>query len=132
MVYVSKVDGINQIFVMAPDGSNQLQITNLEFSCYYPFYSSDGNRLVFMTLNNEKTVICTVKKDGSEFTQLTDENHENADPHWSPDGKQIVYYSDQDGNDEIYIMNSDGSNKRRITKNGFATMVSNSWTSTRK
>jgi Tol biopolymer transport system component len=99
---------------MNSDGSDKKQITYLESNNYYPFFSPDGLKLVFMS-NLEKTIICTIKTDGTEFRQLTDANIENADPHWSPDGSQIIFYSERDGNAEIYIMNGDGTDPKRIT-----------------
>lgn len=115
IVYVSKVEEKNQIFTMNSDGSNKKQITNIDYSNYYPFFSPDDSKIVFMSVINDKTVICVIDQNGANYKCLTDKKEENMDPFWSPDGTKLIFSSSKDGNNEIYIMDANGDNWERLT-----------------
>ena len=115
--YVSKLNGINQVFSMDIDGTNKKQITKSIYSNYYPFVSPNGDKVLLMSLQNEKTLICLMNVDGSDFKCLTNQKEEVADPNWFPDGSKIIFSANKEGNNEIYSMNLDGSNRKRLTQN---------------
>ena len=114
---MSDVNGINQLFTMNNDGSNKKQITNLKNSCYYPFYSPDGNKIVFMSLIENNTIICIVDSNGGNYKCLTKQTDKTSDPSWSPDGTNIIFSSEKEGNNEIYLMDLNGNNWRQLTDN---------------
>ncbi|WP_298903417.1 DUF5050 domain-containing protein [uncultured Psychroserpens sp.] len=115
IVYVSNVDGINQIFTMNTNGSNKKQLTYLQHSCYYPFFSPDASKIVFMSLAGEHTIICLIDKDGSNYKALSTEKDMTSDPNWSPDGSQLIFSSAKGGNNNIYVMDVTGKNWKQLT-----------------
>lgn len=82
----------------------------------YPFWSPDGERIVFYS-NRTGTYfqIFVINRDGNGLTQLTNDQADNRTPAFSPDGSKIVWQSERDGNREIYVMNADGSDQIRLT-----------------
>lgn len=82
----------------------------------YPFWSPDGERIVFYS-NRTGTYfqIFVINRDGTGLTQLTNDQADNRTPVFSPDGSKIVWQSERDGNREIYVMNADGSDQIRLT-----------------
>ena len=82
----------------------------------YPFWSPDGERIVFYS--NRTGVyfqIFVINRDGTGLTQLTFDQADNRTPVFSPDGTKIAWQSERDGNREIYVMDADGSNQTRLT-----------------
>jgi len=81
---------VNQIFVMAIDGSHGRQITSSPTSSASPRWSPDGKRLAFTTGGQ----IWTMEPDGDHRDQVTKISTDAAGPVWSPDGKWIAFVSD--------------------------------------
>ena len=111
VVFYSARDGVanNQIYVMDPDGSNQVRITSDGASDVDPDISPNGRQIVFtsnLTGNND----IYVRDDLGTVSNLTNNPANDEWARWSPDGKQIVFDSNRDGNVyEIFVMNADGS-----------------------
>ena len=59
IVFTSDFDqkGNYNIYLMNPDGANKKQLTKETHSAYYPFYSKNGKRVVFMSYQDKKTLI---------------------------------------------------------------------------
>jgi Tol biopolymer transport system component len=116
IVFVSDRDGNPEIYVMNPDGTGQLNLTNNPADDRTPSWSADGTRIAFSSNRSGFFEIYTVRADGSGLRQLTDSPSFNARPAWTADGKQIVFHTDRDGNFEIYRMNADGSGQINLTR----------------
>jgi len=120
IVFSAKTKGVQQIFTMQSNGSNQQQLTSFDYPSYYPFYSPDGSKILFMSLLASKSAIFVMASDGSDVKQLTEPKHNASDPSWYPNGKKITFSSDKDGPNQLYSMNSDGSNWQRITHDDYS------------
>jgi len=101
------------IFTVAPDGSDQRNLTNEPNTDLDAGYSRDGSRITFSSLRDGDAEIYMAAVNGAGVTQLTTSGG-NVDPAFSPDGR-IVFTSFRDGNAEIYVMNADGSGQTRLT-----------------
>ena len=106
-----------EIYVMNADGSGQTNLTNNSAGDYYPSWSPDGTRIVFMSGRDGNFGIYVMSADGSNVTRLTNSQASDTWPSWSPDGDRVAFVSDRDGNNEIYVMNIDGSGVTRLTYN---------------
>jgi Tol biopolymer transport system component len=82
----------------------------------YPFWSSDGSRMVFESNRNGNLDLYAMNADGSGLVRLTDHPAADRKPAWSPDGTKIVFQSQRDGNEEIYLMNADGTGQVNLTR----------------
>ncbi|WP_353779665.1 DPP IV N-terminal domain-containing protein [Winogradskyella sp. 3972H.M.0a.05] len=120
IVYVSKVEDKNQIFIANSNGSNPQQLTHLKNSCYYPFLSPDSSQIVFMESLDGKTLICLIDSNGENYKRLTSLEDDAADPSWSPDGNEIIFSSKKTGNNELYIMSLEGKKWVQLTNNEFS------------
>ena len=86
IVFDSERDGIDGIYVMDDDGSNQTLLTDT-FGPYSPSWSPDGRQIVF---KRPVGVLCLMNADGTNIRQLTKADHINR-ASFSPDGKFLVF-----------------------------------------
>jgi Tol biopolymer transport system component len=99
----------NQIYVMDPDGSNQVRITHDTASDVDPDISPNGQAIVFTSNQKGNNDIFVLDRSGV-ITNLTNNPANDEWARWSPNGKQIVFGSNRDGGVfEIYVMNADGT-----------------------
>jgi probable HAF family extracellular repeat protein len=110
------------IYIMEPDGSNVMNITNTpNFRELEPTWSPDGSHIAFACSsgsagNWERPDIWIMNPDGSgriNLTQTTDTHEEY--PTWSPDGLRIAYVWSIGEVALIYVMNSDGTDQSPLT-----------------
>jgi Tol biopolymer transport system component len=106
VVFFSARDGHknNQIYVMDPDGSNQMRVTYDAASDVDPDISRNGHSILFTSNqpgNNDIFVLDT----SGELTNLTHDAGNDGWARWSPNGKEIIFESNRTGGVfEIYLM----------------------------
>ena len=101
------------IWKMAPNGKGQVPVTNHE-SDSVPAWSSDGNRLAFMSARDGNWEIYVVNDDGSQVTRLTDNSANDGLPTWSPDGNWIAFTSSRDGTWGLYLIPATGGEAQKL------------------
>jgi ABC-type sugar transport system substrate-binding protein len=109
IIFDTDRDGNREIYRMAPDGSQLVNLTNNPAYDVEPAWSPDGSQIAFVSNRPQKqqeggNYLYVMEADGSNVRQLTFEN-ESASPDWSHDGSQITYSNKGD----IYIIKADGS-----------------------
>lgn len=110
IVFDSNRDDNLEIYRMAPDGSNTVNLSLNSGDDFDPAISPDGSQVAFISNRafdqgeDGGQFIYVMNIDGSDVHQLTREN-ESKYPDWSNDGSRITYTHKGD----IYIINADGS-----------------------
>ncbi|HKO19614.1 MAG TPA: hypothetical protein VJU82_12085 [Acidobacteriaceae bacterium] len=120
IVFYSARDGDAkpQIYVMDPDGNDQVRVTFDTASDVDPDISPNGKEVVFASNDTAsgKNNIFLLDRSGAVRNLTNAPNGVDEWARWSPDGKKIAFDSNRDGGIfEIYIMNADGSNPTRLT-----------------
>ncbi len=124
-IYSSEKTGNYEIYTSAPDGTDELQLTETETDESFPTWSPDGMTIAFVVSSGvwnsnasfPTNEIFIMNADGSNVRQLTENNSYDGMPGWSPDGSQLVFSSDRVGRRqfEIFVMNADGTDVRQVT-----------------
>ncbi len=118
IVFISDRDGNPEVYVMDPDGTDQISLSNNLAEEEDPAWSPDGSQIVFGSNRDFSDNIYVMNADGSGQTQLTAQVTADHAAAWSPDGSLIAFSTSRDGNSEVYVMNPDGSAKTNLTNNG--------------
>lgn len=103
ITFDSDRDGNQEVYVMAPDGSGQVNLTNNPGNDFDPVWSPDGTHIAFVSNRVTETgggeFIYSMLADGSDVVQVSHQDQSQF-PDWSPLGDQIAYSSKGD----IYLI----------------------------
>ena len=98
IVFLAAPDGRPDLYVMNPDGSETLRITNSSEMERRAVWSPDGRKIAFTAeYSGDSSDIFVVNADGSGLTRLTAIARRDDDVSWSPDGSRIAFSSQRDG-----------------------------------
>src|SRR5437868_11304329 len=111
IAFASDRDGNFEIYVMNPDGSGQLRLTNDPGEDTQPAWSPDGTQLAFVSNRAGTNDIYIMNADGSGVHRLINSPGNEQNPAWAPNIDMIAFTSDQTGNDEIYLIDTGGADK---------------------
>jgi Tol biopolymer transport system component len=85
------------IFVVNPDGSDVVNLTNSTEWELGPVWSPDGQRIAFYRSSG----LWVMDPDGSNQAQFTDSGN---DPSWHPDGTKIAFLDIREQGDATYVL----------------------------
>lgn len=101
-----------EIYLMNADGSNQRRLTHWPGYDGGPFFSPDGQRIVFrhFDTNGVDADIYTMKLDGSDLCRLTDFGCMSWAPFFHPSGRYVIFTANKLGfaNFELFIVDAAG------------------------
>lgn len=108
IIFDSDRDGNLEIYRMAPDGSDTVNLTENPADDWHPSWSSDGSQIAFTSDREYEgeggQYIYVMDADGSNLRRLSSDNGSDWSD-WSYDGSMIAYAYQ----DDIYIIAADGS-----------------------
>ena len=99
------------------DGHNEHVILDSARPVMSPSWSPDGNRLAYVSFENDRPAIFIQEIATGEREQVTSFPGINGAPVFSPDGRRLAMTLSKDGNPEIYVMDLQNRRLRRITQN---------------
>jgi subtilisin family serine protease len=113
-----KQDSGADIFLVNPDGTNVVNLTDTAGDDTRPAWSPDASRLAYTCLRQPDGSIkapqriCVRNADGTGFAVLSNTFADDFGPAWSPDGRQIAFTSSTPGFQSVVtIMNADGTGR---------------------
>lgn len=102
-----------EIYIMDADGSNQRRLTSTPGYDGGPFFSADGERIIWRRFEEGGLIadVYSMNLDGSDVRRITHFKSMSWAPYPHPSGKYIIFTSNQHGfeNFELFITAMDGS-----------------------
>ena len=105
------------IYLMNPDGSEEVQLTHHRRRDAGPKWSPTGEQILFDSDRDGAPGdwdLYLMNADGSNVRRVFPKSAARGNPSWSPDGKQIIYNYGGIGNSVIYIGTIDGKKEERV------------------
>jgi TolB protein len=115
------VSNTAELYLMNPDGTHRVQLTDNNEEERAAAWSADGARIVYSGRAGGRANpfrIFVMNADGSNIQQLTNASDSISDltATWSPDGQQILFHRrvDPEGQ-QLWVMNADGTQRTQLT-----------------
>ncbi|NIM92177.1 MAG: hypothetical protein GTO18_00470 [Anaerolineales bacterium] len=128
ILFVSKRDGVADIYRMNEDGTEQVRLNHNGRNNESPAWAPDGQKIAFLshevdaTASKSTSRLFVMNSDGTgsiDITPFLDQSFESLN--WSPDGQRIAFVANPSPADEafagrnIHVVNRDGSGLTQIT-----------------
>ena len=94
ILFTSVRDGNYEIYIMNPDGSEEVNLTQHPANDQQAAWSPTGDQILFVSdRNGEIEDLYLMNADGSNVRRVFNEKRKTnkSSPTWSPDGKQFAY-----------------------------------------
>ncbi len=117
IIFSSNRDGNWEIYMMNPDGSQQVRLTNHRASDLNPVFSPTGEEILFVSDRGGERDLYMMRTDGlGERPMFRTAPAYRDYPAWSPDGEKIVYAQlDRDTKrTTLYTAKPDGTSVNRV------------------
>jgi Tol biopolymer transport system component/serine/threonine protein kinase len=110
-------NGILELFVIEPDGSNERPLIAEPGDDWSPAWSNDGTRIAWSSKRHGHDEIYVANADGSEQRRLTNDGLDDRFPAWSPDDSLIAFTRGQGVETELFVVSADDGTPVRLTNN---------------
>ena len=99
-----------EIYLMNADGSDQRRLTHAPGYDGGPFFSPDGQRIIWRRFDGMNADIYTMKTNGSDGRRVTDFHSISWAPFYHPSGEYVIFTSNKLGfsNFELFIVDAEG------------------------
>lgn len=102
-----------EIYIMKADGSGQTRLTNTAGYDGGPFFTHDGERIVWRRFDEQGLIadVWTMKLDGTDAKQITDFRSMSWAPYQHPSGEYFLFASNKLGfeNFEVFMVDTAGT-----------------------
>jgi TolB protein len=118
IVFVSRVDDVQEIYSAQVDGSSLARLTHTGAREDHPAFSPDGRFIIFRSERSGNQDIWKMNYDGTDPVKLTANLDKDSEPAWSSDGTCVIYASKHAGSWSVWSMKPDGSDEKKLLDNG--------------
>jgi len=91
ILFTSSRDGNREVYIMNPDGSDQVRLTKHPANDLNAIWSPTGEEILFISDRDDVRDLYLMDPDGSNVRRLFKKEVYRGRPAWSPDGTQIAY-----------------------------------------
>ncbi|MYB00014.1 hypothetical protein F4X90_10110 [Candidatus Poribacteria bacterium] len=119
IVFSSNRNGNFEIYMMNPDGSQQVRLTKHRANDLDPVFSPTGEEILFVSERSGERDLYIMRADGlGERPLFRTAPAYRDDPAWSPDGKKIAYMQlDHEAKQtSVYTARADGTSVTRVVE----------------
>ena len=121
IAFTRPVQGVRQVFTVAPYGGGLTQVTHEAVSITDPTWSPDGSLIAFVETLSYGEAMFVSNSDGSSVTQLLFQPGAFDGIAWSPDGTTLAMGFDPgDQGMHIWTTHIDGSRRVQLTSGASA------------
>ena len=114
VVFTSTRDGNSEIYIMNPDGSDQVNLSRDKAEDSDPVWSPDGEQILFVSDRDGPSDLYVMDSDGSGVRRVFGSREYRSNPSWSPDGRKITYVEGEDTDATIYTATIRGRFVERV------------------
>ena len=118
ILFASARDGNQDVYIMNPDGSEQVNLTQHPADDQGAVWSPNGEQILFVSDRGGVRDLYLMDPDGTNVRRIFKKESYKFSPRWSPDGKQIAYrHTDWNaGTSHIYIATLGNQEEKRIVE----------------
>ncbi|MCU0482526.1 MAG: hypothetical protein MUE54_15125, partial [Anaerolineae bacterium] len=124
LVFVTNVDGDEDIWYINADGTSTYALTDNPYMDIQPAWSPVANSLTVIFASDRDSVgstelySMTIPEPNApdNARRITDADKNSYSPVWNPKGTHIAFVSDRNTDADIFIMGADGSNLTLLTE----------------
>ena len=117
IAFSSNRDGNYEIYIMNPNGTKQVNLTEHKAADVQPAWSPTGEEILFVSNREGRPDLYLMDTDGTNVRKVFKNLKLRTAPAWSPDGKQISYRRG-DPVGELYIASLDKKDEKRVAPLG--------------
>jgi Tol biopolymer transport system component len=115
IVFLSKRDGSNEIWIADADGSSASQVTHLRARFIgWPHWSPDGSSIVFDSPHDQRIDVFSISAAGGSPRALTAGNSPCGAASYSRSGRWIYYHCIEAGTPQIWRMPAGGGTPEKV------------------
>lgn len=109
------IHAVEDIYTVAPDGTNFRVIDKHPERDFAPQWSPDGKTIIFTSVRDGHHELYCYALKKERLKKLTNSDYNSEDGYFSPDGRSIIFTSNRGGNNDIYRMNKKGKKIKQLT-----------------